>query len=392
MAKLSARKVEVIREPGLYPDGDNLYLRVRKGGARYWALRITVEGTRREFGLGPYPTFSLADARNKAREWKRHIFEGRDPREIERRDGLTVERAARDFFEAQRAAWSPGHASRWWGMMESHLLPAIGKRHLGDVTPVSLLDVFGPLWVGQHETAKRLLQRLGAVYEHASAAGRYDGQNPTAGLRRALPKVQATTEHFTAMDWRDVPEFYAKLTEREAVTAAALAFAILTAARSGEIRGARWSEIDLETKLWAIPRERMKARRAHVVPLPDAACAILDRMRGLSDDLVFPSPHLPKSDRPADRPLSSVAVDRLLRRMHQGGATAHGFRTSFRTWCGDHGVDRELAELSLGHRIGNAVEQAYARSDLLDRRRAVMARWADHVTGVARGKVVTLRR
>jgi integrase len=392
VGKLTARKVETIRAPGLYPDGDNLYLRVRTGGARYWSLRITIDGKRRELGLGPFPTLSLADARDKARAWKRHLFDGLDPREIERRDGLTVERAARDFFDAQRAAWSDGHAARWWGMVERHLLPQIGNRHLGEVTPVQLLELFGPMWTAQHETAKRLLQRLGAIYEHAAASGLYTGQNPTTGLRRALPKVQGTTAHFSAMPWQDVPAFFARLTARRSTTAAALAFGILTAARSGEVRGARWAEIDLEAGTWTIPAQRMKARRPHVVPMSDPAIAVLDRMRGLSPDLVFPSPQRVRDGHAADRPLSSVAVDRLLGRMGVQDATAHGFRTSFRTWCGDHGVDREIAELSLAHRIGNAVEQAYARSDLLDRRRGVMARWAQHVAGEAGPRVVELRR
>lgn len=246
MAKLTARRVDTIRAPGLYPDGDNLHLRVRAAGARYWSLRITIDGKRRELRLGPYPVLTLADARAKARKWKRHIFDGLDPREIERRDGLTVERAARDFFDAQCPAWFDGHAARWWGMVERHLLPKISDHHLGDITPVQLLEIFGPMWTAQHETAKRLLQRLGAVYEHAAASGLYSGQNPTTGLRRALPKVRATTEHFTAMAWQDVPTFFAQLVTRDSPTAAALAFTILTAARSGEVRGARWAEIDLE--------------------------------------------------------------------------------------------------------------------------------------------------
>lgn len=218
----------------------------------------------------------------------------------------------------------------------------------------------------------------------------YAGPNPTAGRRRALPKVRTDTEHFEAMPWQDVPGLFRRLSDRTSVTAAALQFIILTAARSGEVRGARWAEIDTEARLWTTPAERMKARREHVVPLSPAALGVIERVRGLSPELVFPSPQR-KPGRTTDSPLSSVAFDRLLRqRMQVEGATAHGFRTSFRSWCGDQGVDREVAELNLAHRIGNEVEQAYSRSDLIERRRVVMARWADHVTGAAGAKVVQL--
>lgn len=192
-----------------------------------------------------------------------------------------------------------------------------------------------------------------------------------------------------AMPWQDVPEFYARLMQRESVSAAALASSILTSCRPGEARGALWSEI--QAKTWTIPPERMKARRAHVVPLTDPALAVLDRMQGLSPELVFVSPQRGRREH-TNKPLSNMAIDALLRRMGITEATPHGFRTSFRTWCGDHGVDRELAELSLAHRIGSSVEQAYSRGDLLDRRRAVMARWADHVTGNEPQRVVALRR
>lgn len=391
MARLTARKVETIRAPGLYGDGDGLYLRVRSGGARYWALRITMQGTRRELGLGPYPALSLADAREKARQWCREIVEGRDPRDADKRDGLTLREAAAEFHAAHADTWVEGHAKRWLSQLDMHVFAKIGDRQLDDIAAGDLLDVLAPLWTDRNDTAGRLLQRIGAIYERAAATGRYQGANPTAGIRRALPKVRTATKHMPAMPWQDVPEFYARLIERESVAAAALAFSILTAARPGEARGALWSEIDLEANTWTIPPERMKARRAHVVPLTDPALAVLDRMQGLSPELVFVSPQRAQREH-TNNPLSNMAIDALLRRMGITEATPHGFRTSFRTWCGDHGVDRELAELSLAHRIGSSVEQAYSRSDLLDRRRAVMARWADHVTGAEPQRVVELRR
>ncbi len=295
------------------------------------------------------------------------------------------------FWRAHEATWSPGHAARWWSQIERHILVRIGSKHVGDVSSVALLELIGPLWNGQHETAKRLLQRIGAVYEHITAAGLYGGQNPTTGLRRALPKVRARVEHFDAMPWAEVPRFFSRLGEGGSVTALAMQFLILTACRSGEVRGARWDEVDQDAMTWTMPAARMKARRDHIVPLSTPALSLLKRTEGLSPELLFPSPHRLGSKDETEKPLSSVAFDRLLGRMKVESATPHGFRTSFRTWCGDHGVDREVAELCLAHRIGNEVEQAYARSDLLHRRRIVMDQWARHVTGSDAGKIVELR-
>lgn len=186
------------------------------------------------------------------------IWAGQDPREIERRDGMTLRTAAAEFHRAHAASWSKGHAARWWSQLDFHILKTLGDRRLVDISTSDLVQVLGPIWANKHDTARRLLQRLVAVYESAIAGGTYAGSSPTIGVRRALPCVRVETEHFGAMDWRDLPAFHAQLIERDAVTARALRFIILTACRSGEMRGATWGELDLEAALWTVPAARMK--------------------------------------------------------------------------------------------------------------------------------------
>lgn len=387
MGKLNARQVDSIKTPGRHGDGAGLYLRVRPSGSKQWVLRTTLRGRRMDLHLGPVHALTLADAREKARNWRAMIWAGQDPREIERRDGMTLRTAAAEFHRAHSSSWSTGHAERWWSQLDNHILKILGDRHLVEISASDLVQVLGPIWADKHDTARRLLQRLVAVYESAIAGGTYEGSNPTVGLRRALPRVRAETEHFGAMDWRDVPAFHAQLIERDAITARALRFIILTACRSGEMRGATWDELDLEAALWTVPAARMKSRRVHEVPLSADAVALVEGMRGLSSHLVFPSPQ----SQDGTRQMSSVALDRLLQRMGAEGVTPHGFRTSFRSWAADQGADRELAELCLAHRIGSEVEQAYQRSSLIDRRRVLMDQWARHVTGGTAARVVELR-
>jgi integrase len=392
MPRLNARKVDSLKAPGMHLDGGGLYLLIGPGGAKTWILRTTLHGRRVELGLGPVWQIGLADAREKARRWRSMARDGTDPRQAERRAARTFRDAAADFHAAHSTTWAEGHAARWWSQFEQHLAPALGGLRLAEIEAAQLVDVLAPLWAEKHETGRRLLQRIGAIFETEIAAQRHPGPNPTQGMRRALPKVRAEVAHHAAMPWQEVPGFYARLVEGGTVTGRALAFAILTAARSGEVRGACWAEIDMDGALWIIPAGRMKTREAHEVPLPGPAVQLLDGVKGLGDDLVFPSPSAARKDASAERPLSSVGFDRVLRRLDAGAATAHGFRTSFRSWCADNGVDRELAELCLAHRIGSAVEQAYQRSSLLDRRRVLVERWAQHVTGQDAARVVSLRR
>ena len=199
MGKLNARQVDSIKTPGRHPDGSGLYLHIRVSGSKAWVLRTSFRGKHIDLGLGPVHALTLADAREKARSWRAMIWAGQHPREIERRDDMTLRTAAAEFQRAHAASWSEGHAARWWSQLDQHILARLGDRHLVDISASDLVQVLGPIWADKHDTARRLLQRLVEVYESAIAGGTYEGSNPTVGLRRALPRVRAETERFGAM-------------------------------------------------------------------------------------------------------------------------------------------------------------------------------------------------
>ncbi len=248
-----------------------------------------------------------------------------------------------------------------------------------------MLSCLSPIWTAKPETARRLAQRIGTVLDVARSRGFREGENPVTAIKAAnvLPKVTARPKHHAAMDWRGVPAFYADLAGRNAMAAKALAFTCLTGSRTGEVLGARWEEFDLDARLWTVPAERMKGGDMHRVPLTDEMLAILEPLKALSPEMVF-------EGQKRHRPLSNMAMLMLLRRMKVEGVTVHGFRSTFRVWAAEvANAPREVAEMSLAHKVGSEVERAYFRSDLLDRRRALMERWAQHVTG-GEGKVVKL--
>jgi len=248
--------------------------------------------------------------------------------------------------------------------------------------------VLSPIWIEKHETAKRLRQRISTIFDWAKGAGHYPHENPVNGLKKALPLVKRRPEHMAAMLWRDVPDFMAELATREGVSARTLEFIILTAARSGEARGARWSEI--EGSVWTVPGERMKRGVLHRVPLSAEALAVMERVRGLDNDLIFPS--VQRGPKGEAKGQSVMVFKALLKRMHRSGFTVHGFRSTFRDWCSESArTERELAEAALSHATGNEVERAYARSDLFERRRTLMDAWGRYATGKA-GEVVEMVR
>jgi integrase len=256
------------------------------------------------------------------------------------------------------------------------------------VTREDVRAALEPIWTAKPPTAVRVRQRLRAVFEWARGEGLFTGANPV--LATSLPKIRAELGHHAAMAWRDLPAFWAQLTGREGVSAACLQFAILTAARSGEARGARWEEIDPAGKVWNVPASRMKAGKAHRVPLSPEALAVLAKVRGLDPVLVFPAPR--RGADGAGRAMSDMAFKALFTRMGAEGFTSHGFRSSFRDWCSDCAkADPELCEAALAHATGNAVTRAYARSDLFDRRRALMDSWGRFCVGRT-GQVVALNR
>jgi integrase len=402
---LSAREVATIREPGTYFDGHGLALRVGSTGAKSWIFRYTgADGKRHDLGLGPLHTIGLAEARELALACRRQRLAGADPlqakRDAERerrfsaaKRTLSFAEAAEEYVRAHTAGWrDPRAAPQWRASLRDHANPVIGAVPVDAIDTPLVLQCLFPIWATRTETASRVRARIEAILEWARVAGYREGENPArwkAHLENMLPaknKVKSV-QHHAALDHSRIGRFASELRQQSGVAARALEFLILTACRVGEVINARWSEIDREAKVWSIPAERMKASQPHRVPLSDDAVAIIDAMaeiRRAGDDYLFPGAT-------AGRPISASAIRLVLDRLGSG-ATAHGMRACFRSWCGDSGIARDLAEMCLAHTIGDAVEQAYARTDMLERRRPVMQAWARHCASVpAQDRVVPLR-
>ncbi|WP_417254244.1 tyrosine-type recombinase/integrase [Celeribacter sp.] len=390
MPRLTVKTVAKLEEPGMYGDGQGLYLRVGSGGAKSWVLRTLVHGRRQELGLGSASLVSLGDARDEAQALRRVARAGGDPKASrDRTRVLTFEDAARAKLKELEPTWkNSGHGKRWIASLEAYAFPLIGDRNIQTVGIADVLGVLNPIWTTKNDTARRVKQRIAVIFDWAKGNGHYFNENPVNGVERVLPPVKKRQEHMAALPWVDVPAFYAELGEREGVSARSLSFLILTCSRSGEARGARWAEINGD--VWEIPAERMKAGSSHRVPLCEAALEVLESVRGLDNDLIFPSAQ--RAPRRPARQMSDAVFKRLQDRMGRQGFTVHGFRSSFRDWCSESAhADREVAEAALAHTLGNKVEQAYARSDLFDRRRNLMDAWGRFVTGQV-GEVVELVR
>lgn len=390
MGRLTHAKVKSLDKPGLHGDGNTLFLKVqvRNGHvSKSWVQRLAIKGKRRDLGLGAFPLVSLAEARNMAFDNRRIARRGGDPKP---RAVPSFREAAERAHKALRPRWrNPKVAAQWLRTLEIHALPRLAEMPVDAVSRADVLDVLTPLWTAKPGIAKKLRQSIKAVFQWARARGYIDDNPAGEAIDGALPRVRSTKAHYRALDYRDVPAALETIAARNASIAAraCLQFVILTACRNGEARGATWAEIDLDARLWRIPASRMKSEREHVVPLSDAALAVLEAAREISDDsgLVFPSPVR------RGRPLSDMSLTKLLR--DSGLAertTVHGCRASFRVWASEcTNADHAVMELSLAHAVGKDTERAYARSDLLDKRRRLMARWAAFATG-ERGKVVAL--
>jgi integrase len=372
MANLTAKKVEALKEPGHYVDGDGLALVIGKRGGKSWVLRTMVRGKRRDIGLGGVSWISLAEAREKSRAARKIAREGGDPIAARKANIAcpTFEEAARRVHAEQIVgqAKNEKHRAQWINTLRDYAFPHIGAKPVRDIDQSDVLRVLAPIWTDKHETARRVRQRVRTVMDWARTAGHFAGVNPVEGIEKGLAKQKDRVSHHNAMPWAEVPAFLPEL--GEGVSALALRFLVLAAARTGEVIGARWSEIDTEEHLWVIPADRMKAAKEHRVPLTDEALAVLETVRGLDPEFIFPGQRRGKG-------LSNMAMTQLLRRMDRGDVTVHGFRSSFRDWAEERGgMPREVAEMCLAHQVGNAVERSYRRSDLLDKRRTLMERWA----------------
>ena len=340
--------------------------------------RLTVHGKRRDIGLGPFDLVSLAEARIEAWENRRAVFEGRDPlAERRRAKAPTFREAAARTLEGLRSQWrNEKHAAQWATTLETYAFPTLGDRRVDSIRGDDVLRVLLPIWTAKAETARRVRQRIRAVLSWAQAHGFASGNVAAEGIDGALPKVNGRKTHFRALPYREVGAALAIVEASPASLAARLCFRflVLTAARSGEARGARWSEIDTVVREWRIPGGRTKTGAAHRVPLSAEAMAVLDRARALDDrsGLVFPG-------RQRGRELSNMTLTKILReRQLAERATVHGFRSAFRDWCAETGAPREVAEAALAHTVGG-VEGAYFRSDLYERRRALMEAWGAFV-------------
>ncbi len=381
MGKLTVTRVRSLSRPGLYGDRDTLYLAIAPGASKSWIQRIAIDGKRHDIGLGGFPLVSLAEARDKAFENRKLARAGGDPLTAKRRATVpTFREAAGKIFEANRPRWRTAKVEKnWTQQLERHAFPVLGAMRVDRIGRDDVLRVLTPLWTTKPETARKLRQRIRATLRWAQAHGYVEFNVAGEGIDGALPMMPAVREHDRALPY---PEIAAALETVDAsgVSLAArlcLRFLVLTAARSGEARGATWDEIDAVRREWRIPARRMKAGVEHRVPLSGTALDVLERARPLRDTagLIFPSPTR------LGRPLSDMTLMKVLRTTGLAErTTVHGFCSSFRDWCADAGKSRELAEAALAHAVGG-VEGAYLRSDLLERRRRLMTQWAEYLDG-----------
>lgn len=375
---LTTVQVRALKTPGRYADGHGLYLVVDPSGSKRWLLRVVVQGKRRDIGLGGASLVTLAEAREKAFAYRKTARDGGDPLAERRRAQVTVPtfaEAAELVHADHQATWKNSkHAAQWITTLRTYANPHLGTKRVDQIETPDVLRALSPIWLTKAETARRVRQRIGTVLDWAKAAGHRSGDNPVEGVAKGLPKQGEREEHHAALPYAEVPSFVARLRAMSGpgeIGRLAFEFLILTAARTGEVLGARWSEIDESERLWTVPAVRMKAGREHRVPLAGRALTILDRAKELSGGsaLVFPG-------RGGERPLSNMVFLMALRRMGQT-ITAHGFRSSFRDWAAETTtLPREVSEMALAHTIENRVEAAYRRGDLLKKRRELMERWA----------------
>jgi len=386
-------------KPGMHADGNGLYLYVKDGGAKSWIFRYQIAGRRREMGLGAVAHLSVIPARAEAARLKALVANKFDPLEEKRRvrsaahastalenrevalEGKTFRIVADAYIAAQEAGWrNLKHRQQWENTLKTYAFPVIGDLPVRQIGVQHVLDVLQPIWSTKPETASRVRMRIEAVLNSAKLMGWREGENPAiwrGGLEAALPAISKVrrVRHHAAMTSGKISSFMQDLREREGIAARALEFTILTAARSGEVRQARWDQVDLDRGWWTIPADRMKAGREHRVPLSKWARAVIQQMPVVDDcPLIFPGFR--------NRPLSDMSLSAVLKRMNVSDVTVHGFRSTFRDWAAEHTHHHpEVVEMALAHAVGNKVEAAYRRGDMLAKREALMEDWAQWCSG-----------
>ena len=399
-SRLTVKEVERKTAPGLYGDGGGLWLQITKAGVRSWLFRFMIKGKAYGMGLGPLHSVTLAEARHKATNARRQLVEGINPLEERRRlhaaqaatqaRSMSFEVCSAHYIAAHRAAWKNAkHAEQWSSTLQTYVHPIIGKLAVADVDTALIVKVLTQrdskgqaFWESKAETASRVRGRIEAILGWATTSGFRSGDNPArwkGNLENLLANIskRSRVKNHPSLPWQQVSVFMANLSKREGISARAVEFAILTACRSNEVRGARWSEIDIQAKLWTIPSARMKGGREHEVPLSDAALDLLQRLN-ISSELVFPGIQ--------NQVLSDMALTQVIRRMVKDGqawvdregrtVTVHGFRSTFRMWAAEAtNYPREVAEHALAHQLPDAVERAYQRGTQFAKRIELMRDW-----------------
>jgi integrase len=391
--KLTALAVNKMKEAGYHGDGAGLYLQVSKTGSKSWIFRYTRAGKQREMGLGPLHTVSLAHAREHAKNCRSTLLAGGDPLEIrkagklkdslERAKAVTFDNCASSYIAAHRGSWKNAkHAAQWESTILAYASPIIGALPVAAIDTSLVVKVLQPIWQEKTETATRLRGRIESILDWATVSRFRVGENPARWRGHldhllADPSRVARVIHHAALPWQEIGSFMFELRQRDGIASRAVEFGILTAARSGEIRGALWDEIDFNAAIWTVPPERMKAGREHRVPLSSRAIDILRRIPRLGD-VIFPG-------RRAGALLSDMSLTAVLRRMGRSDITMHGFRSTFRDWCAEstgNSFPREICEHALAHSLPDKVEAAYRRGDLLEKRKVLMQAWSDFTGNV----------
>ena len=405
--KLTAVGVKTLTKTGYHSDGDGLYLQVSASGAKSWIFRYRFDGKAREMGLGSLNALTLAEARERAKACRVNLLDDIDPitarttavGERRTKEKQTFTTVAEQYFAAKKIEFAnPKHAAQWISTLRTYAYPVIGEKPIGAINLATVTDVLAPIWETKNETASRLRGRMEAVLAYAKTLGLRSGDNPatwTNNLDKIFPapaRVQKlTAKNMPALPYREIGAFMQELRQQQGIAAKALEFTILTAARSGETFGATWAEFDMDAGLWIIPANRMKAGKEHRVPLTPQVMAILHEMevmRSSDTDFVFQGK---RTGGPNPSGLSNMAMSAVLKRMGRKGIVPHGFRSTFRDWAAETtDTPHQVCEMALAHAIGNDVEAAYRRGDLLIKRQKLMQAWADYCDRATPAAVVSI--
>lgn len=371
--------------PGRHADGHGLYLVVRPPNSRTWLLRMQFKGKRRDYGLGPVHDVSLADARCLAAELRKMVRSGKDPvkeRGLRRASVPTFEMVARRCYDAMKGGWKDRRNASWLSSFENHVFGEIGAQRIDTIGSAQVLKVLEPIWLTKPDTARRVLQRIGTVLDYAHIKGLIPEEVSLRSVTRGLPRQTRQVAHRAAMPYAAVPAFLQQLALQEpTVGRDALQLTILTAVRSNETRYATWQEFDLDNAIWSIPAARMKMKQPHLVPLSAPALALLKRIRAEHEALGQFRPDGMLFTHSGKKPISDTTMLKAIRDMGIDTVTVHGFRSSFTDWAAEcTRYSKEIVEKALAHRVPNAVEAAYRRTDFFDKRRILMTKWAQYLT------------